>query len=455
MKVLLVLPETRGSFDVYRPPAITRMLRFLYSGFDAGSSVYLPPLGLLTIAACTPPDIDIQVVDEKLDGKVDFGANVDLVAISVFAHSAHRGYAIADAFRRRGRKVVLGGFHVTSQVEEALEHADAVAVGEAEPIWRDLLEDAQAGRLRRIYRGDEFLPLDQTPSARFDLIDGSRYMLRNVVQATRGCPFRCEFCSVAAFFRGTFRVKPVEQVLHELGPLKEGELVCFVDDNIVGSPSYAKELFRALLPLKIRWVSQAAITIAGDGELLKLAAESGCACLLIGIETVEPANARYMGGKIVLNRLEEQLARIHEAGIGVNGTFILGLDGDTRETFEKTASFCIRNCIEVPSFMVFNPIPGTPIFERMKQEQRLNPENYREYEALLFRRKVFYTLKGMSEGDFYEGFDRMCRMTYSYRNILRRNLKHRILFKEFLYANFVWRQCDLQIGRRSLKNLDR
>jgi radical SAM superfamily enzyme YgiQ (UPF0313 family) len=453
MKVLLVLPETKGSFDVHRPSAIARMLKFFYSGFDAGSNVSLPPLGLLTIAACTPPDIDVQVVDEKANGNVNFEADADLVGISIFAHSARRGYETADAFRRNGRKVVLGGFHASCEVEEALNHADAVVIGEAEPVWSDLIKDAQAGRLRSVYDGSEFLPLDRTPIPRSDLIKTTRYMIRKAVQATRGCPFRCEFCSVAAFFHGTFRVKSVEQVLMELGPLSAGDLVCFVDDNLVGSPRYAKELFKRLIPLKIRWISQASISIANDKELLSLAAESGCACLLLGIESVEPANLAYMRGKIALNELEEQLARIHEVGIGINGTFILGLDGDTPETFARTADFCIRNCLEVPSFMVFNPIPGTPVYKKMKSESRLRTDAYREYEDLLFRRKLFYSLKGMSEREYYTGFDRMCREVYSYPNIFRRNMMYRISFKEFLYANFVWRQCDLQIGRRSLATL--
>jgi radical SAM superfamily enzyme YgiQ (UPF0313 family) len=450
MRVLLILPDTKGSFDVYKPSYISKILRFFYPGFDPGSRVFLPPLGLLTIAACTPQHIDIEIIDEKVNGRVNSNNDADLVGISIFAHTARRGYEIADQFRKKGHKVVLGGFHVSFMIKEALEHADAVVVGEAEPVWGEMLEDARAGRLKRIYDGNSSLPLKHTPFPRFDEIDMNHYILKHVIQATRGCPFHCDFCSVAAFFGGTFRVKPVEQVLHELGPLNEGELICFVDDNIVGSPRYAADLFKALIPLKIRWMGQSSITIADDKELLKLAAESGCFGLLIGIETVEPANIAYMGGKIKLDRLEEQLGRIHEAGIGINGTFILGLDGDTLETFEKTANFCINNYIEMPSFMVLNPIPGTPMFNQMRQEGRLRVDGYREYEALLFRRKIFYTLRGMSETDFYEGFDRMCRMTYSYKNIVRRNMKYRISFKDALYGNFVWRQCDLQLGRRSL-----
>jgi len=450
MKVLLILPDTKGSFDVYKPSSITRVLRFFYQGFDAASSVFLPPLGLLTIAACTPEHIDIDIIDEKVDGRVNLSNDADLIGVSIFAYTARRGYEIADHFRKKGQKVVLGGFHVSSMIEEALEHADAVVVGEAEPVWEQILEDARSGKLKRIYNGSSLLPLQYTPSPRVDKIDMNPYIFKHVIQATRGCPFDCDFCSVAAFFGGTFRVKSVEQVLHELGPLNKGELICFVDDNIVGSPRYAAELFKALIPLKIRWVGQSSITIANDKELLKLAAESGCAGLLIGIETLEPANLAYMGGKIVLDRLEEQLGRLHEAGIGINATFILGLDGDTLETFEKTSSFCINNYIELPSFMVFNPIPGTRIFNQMRKEGRLRFDGYREYEALLFQRKIFYTLKGMSERDFYEGFDKMCRKTYSYTNILRRNLKYRTSFKEYLYVNFVWRQCDLQLGRRSL-----
>ena len=450
MKVLLILPETKGSFDVYQQSFITKTLKFLYAGFNAGSNVHIPPLGPLTIAACTPKHFDVEIADEKVDGAVDFETDADLVGISISAHSTHRGYRLADEFRKRGRKVVLGGFHVSFEPQEALEHADAVVVGEAESVWNELLEDAKSKGLKKIYRGDDFLPLDNAPFPRWDLIDTDRYMLRHTIQATRGCPFTCDFCSVASFFRGSFRAKPVEQVLQELGPLKNGDFICFVDDNIVGSSHYASDLFRALIPLNIKWISQASITIANDKELLRLAAESGCVCLLIGIETVEPSNRIYMQDKFLPHKIEKQISRIHEAGIGINATFMLGLDGDKPGTFERTADFCIKNAIELPTFNVYSPIPGTPMFKRMNAEGRLALDGYREYEDLLFRRKLYHELKGMSQKEFYLGFDQMCRKVFSYRNILRRNLKYRISLKEYLYANFVWRQCDFQIGRRSL-----
>ena len=450
MKILLILPETKGSFDVYKQSPLTKMLRYFYSGADVSRNVFFPPLGLLTVAACTPEDIDVQIVDEKVGDRIDFNLDVDLVGISIFAYSARRGYEIADRFRSRNRKVVLGGFHVFFSAEEALQHADAVVIGEAEPVWKILLEDLRAGTLKRIYKAEEFLPLDHTPPPRFDLVDLSRYFLKNVAQVTRGCPFNCDFCSVRAYFGPTFRTKPVEQVLRELGRIREGDWVCFVDDNIVGSPRYAMELFKSLIPLKIRWISQGSLSIANSEELLQLAAESGCACLLAGIESVEPVNMRHTGGKISLDRLEEQINRIHEAGIGINGSFMLGLDGDTPETFERMARFCIQNRIELPSFNAFNPIPGTKIYERMKTEGRLRCNGYREYEDLLFRRKLFYTPKGMTEKEFHVGFDWMCREVFSYKNILRRNMKYRIHFLDYLYVNFVWRQCDIQLGRRSL-----
>lgn len=453
MKILLILPETKGSFDVYKQSPLTKMLRYFYSGADVSRNVFFPPLGLLTVAACTPEDVDVQIVDEKVGDSIDFSLCVDLVGVSIFAYSARRGYEIADRFRSNGRKVILGGFHVFFAEEEALQHADAVVVGEAEPVWKQVIEDVRADRLKKIYKANEFLPLDRTPPPRFELVDMSRYLLKNVMQVTRGCPFNCDFCSVRAYFGSTFRTKPIEQVLKELGPLEEGDWVCFVDDNIVGSPRYAMDLFRALIPLRIKWISQGSLSVANNRELLQLAAESGCVCLLAGIESVEPVNLKHTGGKISPDRLEDQLHRIHQAGIGINGSFMLGLDGDTPETFERMARFCIRNCIELPSFNVFNPIPGTKIYERMKNEGRLRSDGYREYEDLLFRRKLFYTPKGMTEREFHVGLDLMCREVFSYKNILRRNLKYRIHFTDYLYANFIWRQCDFQLGRRSLADL--
>lgn len=453
MKILLILPDTKGSTDVWRPSALTRMVRFLCSGTIVSGSSLLPPLGLLTIAASTPAEVDVAIVDEKVGDRIDLDADVDLVGISILAHSARRGYEIADQFRRNGRKVVLGGFHASLMWEEALGHADAVVVGEAEPVWKCVVEDARAGTLRRIYRSEGFQSLQHSPPPRIDLIGMHRYMVKNVIQVTRGCPFGCDFCSVSAYFGQTFRVKPVEQVLRELRSVREGDFVVFVDDNIVGKPGYAKDLFKALVPLRITWVSQGSLSIANDGDLLKLAAESGCWNLLVGIETVEAANTESVGRKIEPARLEEQIRRIHEAGIGIAGSFMFGLDNDTPETFEKTSSFCTRNHIEVPSFNALNPTPGTSLFRRMNGEGRLRNNGYREYEDILFRRKLFYCPARMSEREFYEGFDRMCRKVFSYADILRRNLKHRIHFKEHLYANLLFRECDFQLGRRSMANL--
>ena len=453
MKLLLILPATLGSFDVYKRSPMTRLLRAFFSAVNINSNFFLPPLGLLTIAACTPDDVDVTIIDEKVNGPVDPNLEADLVGISIFAHSAHRGYELADQFRARNRKVVLGGYHASTEVDEALAHADAVVCGEPESLWKDLLDDFRNGQLKRVYKAERFVDLNGIPPLRFDLIDMDRYLLKTTIQATRGCPLRCDFCSVGAFFDGSFRCKPVAQVIDGIKPVRPGDLVCFVDDNITGSPQYASELFEALKPLQIRWISQASINIANNKKLLKLAADSGCICLLIGLETLETKNMGYLQGKIKLSKVEDQIASIHEHGISINGSFIFGFDGDTLDTFDRTAEFCIRNYIELPSFNVFNPIPGTMLYEQMKNEGRLKNNGYSEHEKLLFSRKPFYSLKNMTEREFYEGFDRMCRTVFSYSNMFRRNLKYRICFKEHIYTNFVWRQCDLQLGRRSFRNL--
>jgi radical SAM superfamily enzyme YgiQ (UPF0313 family) len=228
-----------------------------------------PYLALTTLAGITGDDWDITLIDENTE-PLDFSIFPDLAAISIMTPLAPRGYEIADTFRAKGIPVVVGGIHPTMMQEEAKAHADAVVIGEAERVWPELLQDFKQRRLRPVYRASDWIPLDGLSSPRRDLLNPKACFFKNTIQTTRGCPFDCEFCSVTSFYGRTYRVRPVNDVVEEMGYM-EGGFVFFVDDNIVGKPSYAKDLFRALIPLRIKWFSQASLIIVKDKELLSLA----------------------------------------------------------------------------------------------------------------------------------------------------------------------------------------
>jgi radical SAM superfamily enzyme YgiQ (UPF0313 family) len=375
-----------------------------------------PPLNLAVVASLTPPDIEVSLTDENLT-PIDYDQKVDLVGITAVTHTAPRAYQIADRFRRRGVAVVLGGIHPSVLPEEAAQHADAVVVGEAEEVWPSLIRDFQEGKLKRFYCRPERPSLEGLPPARRDLFAKNGYILKQTIATTRGCPFACTFCTVTSFFGKTYRFRPLSEVLEELKTLPRGEMVFFVDDNLVGNPRRAKELFRAIAPLKIRWISQGSITMARDDELLQLAAASGCAGFYIGIESLSPKSLAAVGKGF--NRVEEYEAaiqKIHSYNIPIAGSFIFGFDHDTEDVFEETVRFVKRTRIETPQFGILTPFPGTVIYRQMEQEDRILTRDWSKYRL----DNVVFEPKLMSRETLQRGHDWAWKETFSLPSIVRR-----------------------------------
>jgi len=280
-----------------------------------------PPLSLLQVAALTPPDVAIQVVDEAVED-VDFDVSPDLVGITAFTSSAPRAYEIASTFRRRGIPVVLGGMHASACPEEALRYCDAVVVGEAEGQWEQLLGDLQSGRMKRVYRTDGYPDLSDCPRPRREFIRRRDYLAPDTVQATRGCAHACSFCSVSIFFGRRIRSRPVDSVAAEVESLP-GHYVIFVDDNIMTAPGYARQLFERLRGTGKKWMGQASTAMLENAELIRLAARSGCRALFVGLETLSESTLMKVDkGFNVVGRFKDLIARLHEAGIGVVGAFM-------------------------------------------------------------------------------------------------------------------------------------
>lgn len=407
MKVLLIVPGWPTS-------NIWGQIRFKF-----------PPLSLLTITSATPEDVDISLNDENIE-KIDFGIEVDLVGITVMTPQALRAYEIADEFRKRGKKVILGGFHVSHLPEEALNHADAVVIGEGDRIWKEVIKDFEESSLKRIYKDDGLVSLSEIKTPRRDLVRGKGYLFTNTIQTTRGCPFQCEFCSVSSFFGRSFRTRPIPMVIKELETLRQESIFLFlVDDNLVGNRPYAKTLFEQMIPLKFKWASHAPLDFANEDELLELASKSGCQALFVGFESLTHENLTLMGKRTNLRiSPEEAVKRFHDKGIGILGSFILGYDHDTPETFEKILDFCHRTRIDGALFPILTPYPGTILRERLERENRILSNQWDLYDM----EHVTFLPKGMTPERLQEGFEWLNSSFLSWRSIFRRLSKvHRSL----------------------------
>jgi radical SAM superfamily enzyme YgiQ (UPF0313 family) len=386
------------------------------------------------VAAVTPPDVEVSLTDENVTD-IDFQKEIDLVGITALTVTAPRAYEIADNFRTRGVKVVLGGAHPSVLPEEAGQHADAVVIGEAEGIWPNLIDDFKANKLKRVYQQSEQLSLVNLPIPRRGLFAKGAYYVTNTLSATRGCPYSCSFCSVTSFFGHTYRCRPVEEVLKEIETLNHREFFVFVDDNIAGNPKFAEELFRALLPYKIKWVSQASVTIAKNDELLKLAAASGCVDLFIGFETLSPANLAAVGKKVnIVDEYETVIKKIHSHGIAIHGFFILGLDEDDEEVFERTLHFAQEMRLESAQFAWPVPYPGTGFYESLDKTGRIITKDWSQYES-----NVVFEPKLMSRETLQQRRDWVWRKFYSLPSIWRRVGIPRRNLRELWVGNLYYR----------------
>ncbi len=409
-------------------------------------SFHFPSLSLASVAAVTPAAWEVSFHDDAI-APVDLEAEADVVAITAMTAQAARAYEIADAFRSRGRTVVIGGFHASSLPEEAAAHADAVVVGEAETAWPRLLRDLGEGRLGRVYRSGGPVDTAAIPEARRDFFRDRRYLLTNTIQTTRGCPHDCEFCSVTAFHGRRYRKRPVEAVLAELAEMRRsGSFVFFVDDNLVADRRTALELFREMRGMGIKWLSHAPIDLAEDRELLEAAGESGCIGLFVGFETLSEAALAAMGKRTnrVASYLENARA-MRDRGIGILGSFVLGLDGDGPGVFDAVLGFCEEARLEAAIFPILTPYPGTKVRARLEAEGRILSSDWRDYDM----EHVTFLPKGMSVRELEEGYDRLSRRFYSFGSMWRRLARLHRSLQVFVPMNLGFRSALRRTAARA------
>lgn len=340
------------------------------AGEDYIRTWQMEPLAPATLAGLTPDGVDVRFYDDRME-QVPFDEPTDLVAISVETYTAKRAYQIASEYRRRGVPVVMGGFHASLVPEEVGRFAESVVIGEAEGLWPRVVEDAAAGRLARVYRAGERPSLAGLRPDR-SIFLGKRYLPIGLVEAGRGCHFKCEFCAIQSFFGSTQTRRPVDEIVDEIRRV-DRKLIFFVDDNITSNMEEAKEFFRALAPLKIRWVSQASINAAHDEEFLRLVKASGCQGLLIGFESLNESNLRRMQKSFntMKGGYERALENLRRHGIRLYVTFILGYDDDSGDTLRETLEFAMRHRFYMVAFNHLTPFPGTPLYDRLASEGRL------------------------------------------------------------------------------------
>jgi radical SAM superfamily enzyme YgiQ (UPF0313 family) len=413
-------------------------------------SIWFARLTLSTLAALTPEEVEVRITDENVE-PIDFEEEVDLVGLTGMIMHASRAYQIAERFRERSIPVVMGGPHASSLPLEAKEHVDAVVIGEAEQVWKGLIEDVQKGSLKPFYKADAYCSMQGIPSPRVDLLRKHAYMTVNCVQTSRGCPQQCDFCYVTHFFGKTYRCRPVEEVIEEVKRL-EGEFLVFIDDNIAGNRLYAKELFTRLRPLKKKWASQASITLARDPELLRLAAESGCVSLFLGIESLSPDNLKEVNKAFNrVSQYEDEIKALHDYDIMILAGFIFGLDHDDEGVFERTVAFCEKNRIELPSFFILTPLPGTRLFQRMESEGRLLHKDWIKYNGatVVFRPRL------MTEETLQRGFHWVCKEAYSFGSIVKRVVHPQQRFFTRLLSNMAYRSIAQQTPESQLPSLSK
>jgi len=409
-----------------------------YEGINK-NDVYVP-LTAPYLAALFPSDVNVTVHHEQVS-PIDYGIDVDLIAITFMISNAPHAYEIADRFRKRRVPVVMGGFHASAFPEEVLEHADSVVIGEAEYVFPVIVEDLKRNSLKRIYKSEELHSLKGLPVPRYDLIEKD-FIINHPVQATRGCPFRCSFCSVISLYPG-LRVRPVNEVIRDITCFEgqkylQKKMLLFSDNNLIANNKYAKDLFEKMKPLKKWWFSQVSIDMSKDRELMRLAAESGCLSVSIGIESFSPKTLKNIGKH--QNKVPEYknaIKTFHEFGIYVQATLIIGFDEDTVKSIRKLPELVKELGIDMPYIAILTPLYGTKLFDQYSRENRILTRDWSRYN---FFNAVFQP-RNMSVEELHSTYLEIWKEMNSISKAFKRTFKN-LPIPISRFPSFLWRFLD-------------
>ena len=428
MKILLILvndltfPDGEGWAQKSKHSSYVPTRRYAYA-----------PTTLTTLAALVPQELnaEIAIIDEGVQ-RLPAEFEADIVGISTNTANAPRAYRIADRARSRGMKVVLGGWHPTALPSEAKEHADAVVKGYAEGSWPQALLDFKNNCMKEIYEEPwAHVFQGKIPFAKRELLRKRAYMLPNTMETTRGCLNQCEFCVIPGGSNGRFYTRPIAQVVEEIKHMNKKK-IAFLDSSPTENLDYVKELYHALMPLKIKWYGNATTKIAEDDEWFELAVKSGCRGLLFGFESLnQDALTRSNKGFNKVRKYEQLIKKAHDHNIAILGCFVFGFDEDDPSVFERTYTFVNDSRIELCQYAIFTPFPGSASFERMRVDGRIITTDWSLYDG----KNVVFEPKNMTVNELQSGFLSIWKRTYSYRSILTRAYGSPAPFFPFLVAN--------------------
>jgi radical SAM superfamily enzyme YgiQ (UPF0313 family) len=389
----------------------------------------MEPLPAAVLAALLPPDVERRFYDDRMEA-IPFDETTDLVLISVETYTAKRAYQIASEYRRRGVPVVMGGFHATLCPNEVMEYCESIVIGEAEGLITEVIDDHRHGRPQAIYRSQN-RPRRPPVTPDRTIFVGKRYLPLTLIEFSRGCRFRCDFCAIQSYYSATHTCRPVDHVIEEVRRTWTGRgLVFFIDDNLTSSLDDAKELMRALIPLRIRWVSQSAINVAFDEEALELMQRSGCQGILIGVESLsaESLHAMNKGFNLMRGGPRAALANLRRHGLRVYGTFVFGYDADTPDAFAEAVHFAQAEGMFIAAFNHITPFPGTPLYERLRSEGRMRYDPWWLNDRYRYGMIPFQPA-AMSPDELQHACSRARREFYSWSSITRRSL-HRVNYRD-------------------------
>ena len=409
MKILLVFPRIEHGASTYNDKGSWSSILFGY-----------PIITLPHVAAITPSKHTVKIVNENYQD-IDFNDDADLVGITCYTMTAPRVYEISDEFRRRGKKVVLGGYHPTAIPEEAIQHADSIILGMAEASWPRLLSDFEKGKMRRIYERDTNFDMADIPPLRRDLIIHNPIL--GAVQTTRGCNNRCEFCAISSFCQHGIKQRPIKNVIEEIKQMPNKMFVIH-DPHLTVNRKYAKELFKELIRNKIKksWVSNGTtnVLLKADDEFLELARKSGCVEWFVGFESIsqQSLNAIKKTHNVVDN-FEKMIKRVHKHGMTIQGGIIFGFDEDTPDIFDRTIQKIYEIGVDVLEINILTPYPGTPLYDRLNKEGRIITKDWSKYNQV----DIVFEPKNMTVEVLRNETRRVAKEFYSWSNIIRRNVK--------------------------------
>jgi radical SAM superfamily enzyme YgiQ (UPF0313 family) len=429
------------------PVAMRPKLALLINPFYAkdphasfGKHVLTPSLALTSIAGATPPDWEVRYWDENLlQGPPPWDPFPQVVGITVHLTFAARAYALAAWYRSRGAKVVLGGLHVLSCPDEAAPHADALALGEGVQLWPRILRDVEAGMLARIYRGSFRSPYRDDPAPRRELLPRWSFLTTTSLIATRGCHNRCGFCYLATEgLAMPYQVRDVEQVVAEFRADDQPYGV-FVDNNLGSRPEYLRRLCAALRPLEKIWSAAVSIDVTDDPSLIRAMALAGCTGVFVGFESLTDENLAEAGKKTPRTAdYARRVALLHDHGIQVNGSFVLGFDHDRPDVFERTAAWIEENRIECATFHLLTPYPGTPLFRRMDTEGRLLHKDWSLYDTA----HVVFRPRHMTPEALAEGYAWCYERLFSHASIWRRRPQDARAVLPYLAMSYLYKRSN-------------